>query len=168
VRTRRFRGIPALLIGLALTAGAGPARASGFMDQITGFFEKTKDAMKGAAPVHKLSLFSSVQNYQVSGSRAMRSMVVMLELSGDEALRYVCVNRPRFKEAILRAATKFYRDSRGHTEITEDEMRRMARPIFESYLHKDWLLKLDARLVKDSNAAGPEVMRTEETCKAYR
>ena len=158
------RGSAAVLIGLAVFSGSVPGQAGEAHDQTKNFLEKTKQAMMGTE-VHTLALFSTVQNYQVDRRRAMRSMLITMQVNGDDALAYVCNNRPRFKEAVLRAVTSFYRASRGATEISEQEVGRRTRKLFAGYMKKDWLVKVDAHFVPSANDAGPEVLKTQTLCK---
>jgi len=165
VRHKINRKISALFIGLVVGLGSAPVEAGDPIDATMKFIERTKEAMMGAE-VHRLSLYSTVQNYQVNRRRSMRSMLITLEVTGDEAMVFVCKNQPRLREAVLRAVTAFYRASRGTQEISEKEVARRARTLFGDYLKKDWLLKVDARFVPSASDAGPEVLKTQTKCKA--
>jgi len=161
----RFRrGSAAVLIGLAVGLGSVPGQAGEALDQTKEFIERTRKAIMGTE-VHTLALFSTVQNYQVDRRRTMRSMLITMKVNGDDALAYVCRNRPRFKEAVLRAVTSFYRASRGAAEISEHEVGRRTRALFAGYLKKDWLVTVDAHFVPSASDAGPEVLKTQALCK---
>lgn len=154
----------AVLVGLAVGLGSMPGQAGDALEQTKNFFEKTKQAVMGTE-IHTLSLFSTVQNYEVDRQRATRSMLITMELNGDEALAFACRNRPRFREAVLRAVTSFYRASRGAEEITEQEVGRRTRALLDGYMKKGWLLKVAAHFVPSANDAGPEVLKSQALCK---
>ena len=153
-----------MLIGATVMSGSAAAQAGDALDKTKELLDKTKKAIMGEEHVHTVALFSTVQNYQVDRRRTMRSMLITLKVNGEDALAYVCSNRPRFREAVLRAVTSYYRASRGR-EISEAEVGRRTRKLFAGYLKKDWLVKVDARFVPTVNDAGPEVLKTQTLCK---
>lgn len=159
------RGIAAALIGVAVISGSAAVRAGETLEQTRKLLEKTRKAIMGEEDVHTVSLFSTVQNYQVDRRRSMHAMLITLKVNGEDALAYVCRNQPRFREAVLRAVTSFYRASRGAEEISEQEVGRRTRKLFAAYLKKDWLVTVDARFVPSVNDAGPEVLKTQAMCK---
>lgn len=160
----RCRISAALIVVAVMSAGAS-VQAGESSDKGKSLIEKARDAVLGRE-VHKLTLFSTVQNYQVSRRGAMRSLLITVDISGDDGMVYFCHNRPRFKEAVLRAVTGFYRASRGTKEIDEGDVRRRTHALFARYLEKDWLVKVDARFVAHANNAGPAVLETRTKCKA--
>jgi hypothetical protein len=153
--------IAAALIGMAMMLPTASVQA----EEGKTLLERAKDAVMGRE-VHELTLFSTVQNYQVSDPRATKSMLITVNLTGDDALAYFCYNQPRFREAVLRAITTFYRVSRGKKRLRADDVSRRTHALFSRYLEKDSMLKVKARFIENINEAGPPVKKTFDKCKA--
>ncbi len=159
---RRFA---AVLIGVAVMSSTASAQAGEASDKTKTLIEKAKDAVLGRE-IHKLSLFSTMQNYQARHPRAMPSLLITVDISGNDGLAYFCHNQPRFREAVLRVISSYFRTLHGGGDFRADEVGRRTHALFARYLRKDWLVKVDARFLKDVNEAGPAVLKTREKCEA--
>lgn len=154
-----------MLIGVAVMSSTASVQAGEALDKTKTLIEKAKDAVLGRE-LHKLSLFSPVQNYQARHPRVMPSLLITVDISGDEGLAYFCQHQPHFREAVLRAITSLFRASRGGGALRADEIGRRTHALFARYLRKDWLVKVDARFLEDVNEAGPAMLETRQKCEA--
>lgn len=153
-----------MLIGVAVMSSTASVQAGEALDKTKTLIEKAKDAVLGSE-IHKLSLFSVVQNYQARYPRAIPSLLITVDISGDDGLAYFCNHQPRFQEVVLPVISTFYRASRGGGDLRADEIGRRTHALFARYLQKDWLVKVDARFLEDIDEAGPAVLETRQKCK---
>ncbi len=165
VRLKNYREFAAVLIGMAVLSGSASVQAGEVFEQTKKFFEKTKQAIMGTK-VHKLSLFSMIQNYQKDVRNPMRLVLVTLKISGNDALVYFCLNEPRFREVLLLAVTAYDRVARKGDILNEEEVGRRMRARFGRYMEKNWLVKVDAKFLSAVSDAEPAVRKTQVKCKA--
>lgn len=160
-----YRKFAAVLIGLAVLSGSVSVQAGAAFEGTKKFLEKTKRAIMGSE-AHEVSLFSTIQNYQLKNRYTMRSVLITLKVSSDDALAYYCRNEAWFREAVLRAVTAYHRRARGGKKMRAAEVSRRAQARFGRQMKKGWLMKVDARFIKSISEGRSKVMKTKKKCKA--